>query len=106
MWTLRWLSAATITEVSRNVEWSTSFTAHRLLSGQRLVSTEAVFGGTGTRGTGVGSSDAGLLLKWEQPLHKDWLRGELVGGHFWPKPDRQSERGKAWALGASLKLQF
>ncbi len=106
VWTLRWLNAATITEVSRNVEWSSSVGLHRLLTGQRLVSAEAVFGGTGTRGTGTGSSDAGLLLKWEQPLHKDWLRGELVGGHFWPKPDRQSERGRAWALGASLKLQF
>jgi len=106
VWTLRWLNAATITEVSRNVEWSSSLGAHRLFSGQRLLSAEAVLAGEGTRGTGRGANDAGLLLKWEQPLHRDWLRGELVGGHFWPRPDRHSERGRAWALGASLKLQF
>ncbi len=106
MWTIRWLNAATITEVSRNVEWSSSLGAHRLFSGQRLLSAEAVFGGEGNRGTGRGANDAGLLLKWEQPLHRDWLRGEVVGGHFWPRPDRDSERGRAWALGASLKLLF
>jgi len=105
-WTLRSLNAATITQVSKNFDWSTSLAALRLLSGERLITAEAVFAGTGTRGTGVGSSDAGLLLKWEQPVYKSWLRSELVAGHFWPRPDADSERGRAWALGASLRLQF
>jgi len=106
LWTLRWLNAATITEVSRNFEWSSSLGALRLLSGERLITAEAVFAGTGTQGTGVGSSDAGVLLKWEQPVYKNWLRGELVAGHFWPRPDANSARGRAWAVGTSLKLQF
>lgn len=106
VWTVRWLNAGTITEVSRNLEWSSTLGAYRLLSGQRLLSAEALLAGEGRRGTGRGASDAGLLLKWEQPVYKDWLRGEVVAGHFWPKPDRDSERGRAWALGASLKLQF
>ncbi len=105
-WTLRWLNAATITEVSRNFEWSSSFGALRFLSGERVVTAEVVFAGDGTRGTGLGYSDAGVLLKWEQPVYKDWLRGEIVAGHFWPRPDAQSERGRAWALGTSLKMQF
>ena len=105
-WTLRSLNAATITEVSKNFEWSSSLAALRLLSGERLITAEAAFAGTGTNGTGVGSSDAGLLLKWEQPVYKDWLRGELVVGHFWPRPDANSERGRAWALGTNLRMQF
>jgi hypothetical protein len=106
VWTVRWLNSGTITETSRNLEWSSTLGLHRLLSGQRLVSAEAVLAGEGTRGTGRGASDAGLLLKWEQPLHHDWLRGEVVAGHFWPRPDRDSERGRAWAMGATLKMRF
>ena len=47
-----------------------------------------------------------LQAKWEQPVHKDWLIGELIVGHFWPRQDAASERTKAWALGAGLKLKF
>ncbi len=105
-WTLRWLNSTTITQVSRNFEWSSSLNAYREFSGTRVLSGEAVLAGEGTRGTGTGYSDAGLLLKWEQPLHEDWLRGEVMLGHFWPRPDKQSERGRAWAAGASVKLRF
>jgi hypothetical protein len=106
LWALRWLNAGTITQASRNLEWSSSLNLYRQFSGARVLSAEALLAGEGTRGTGTGYSDAGLLLKWEQPLHADMLRGELVLGHFWPRPDRQSERGRAWALGATLKMRF
>ena len=51
-------------------------------------------------------TDGGLQLKWEQPLHRDALLGEVLLGHFWPRPDALAPRGRAWALGASLKLLF
>ena len=103
---LRWLNAATITQQTQNFEWSSGLGAYKALPRQRLLSLEALLNGTGTSGQGVGASDIGLLAKWEQPLHQDWLLGELVAGHFWPKPDSQSPRGKAWALGANLKMLF
>lgn len=106
LWALRWLTAGTVTQASRNLEWSSSLNLYRQFSGARVLSAEALLAGEGTRGTGSGYSDAGLLLKWEQPLHADMLRGEVVLGHFWPRPDRQSERGRAWALGATLKMRF
>lgn len=106
LWALRWLTAGTVTQASRNLEWSSSLNLYRQFSGARVLSAEALLAGEGTRGTGTGYSDAGLLLKWEQPLHADMLRGEVVLGHFWPRPDRQSERGRAWALGATLKMRF
>lgn len=37
---------------------------------------ELPFGGTGTRGTGAGVSDRGVLGKWQQPIYKDWLLSE------------------------------
>ena len=103
---LRWLNGATITQETRNLEWSSSIGAYRSLGRQRLVSLEALFSGSGTHGTGVGQSDRGLLVKYEQPIYKRWLSAEVVGGHFWPRPDASSERGRAWATGASLKLKF
>lgn len=103
---LRWLNVATITQVTRNVEWSSSIGFYKSLGSQRLVSLEALFSGAGTRGSGVGLSDRGLLAKWVQPVHKNWVLAELVVGHFWPRPNASSERGRAWALGGSLTLMF
>ena len=103
---LRWLNVATITQVTRNVDWSSTLGAYRAFSGQRLLSLEVLFSGTGTHGVGIGSSDRGLLAKWEQPVYQDWLSAEVLGGHFWPRPDATSERGRTWALGATLKMRF
>ena len=103
-WTLRWLGAATITQETRNVEWSGTLGVYRDFGPQRLLSLELPFSGTGTRGTGVGMSDRGVLGKWQQPIYKDWLLGELAVGHFWLRPDALSPRGRAWALGYSLRM--
>ena len=105
-WSLRWASLATLTQASRNVVWSSTLGGYRSFGWERQLALELVLSGSGTRGTGVGASDRGLLLKWEQPLHANWLFGELVGGHFWPRPDAQSERANVWAVGAALKLRF
>ena len=43
-----------------------------------------------------GLSDRGVLVKWEQPIYKDWLLGEVAAGHFWLRPDAQSPRGRAF----------
>lgn len=105
-WSLRWASLATITQESKNVVWSSTLGVYRSFGWERQLALEAVLTGSGTQGTGVGASDRGLLLKWQQPLHADWLFGELVGGHFWPRPDAQSPRASAWAMGAGLKMRF
>ena len=105
-WALRWQSAATITQETRNVEWSSTLGAYRDFGAQRLLSLELLFNGTGTQGTGVGMSDRGVLAKWQQPLYKDWLVGELAAGQFWLRPDAQSPRGQAWALGYSLRMRL
>jgi hypothetical protein len=105
----RWLNAATITQVSRNVEWSSTLGAYQAMGEQRLLSLEMVASGTGNHGTDhsvAGNSDLGLVAKWEQPVYKTWLLGEVVAGHFWPRPDNMSPRGRAWAVGAGLRMRF
>jgi hypothetical protein len=103
---LRWINAATITQVSKNFEWSSTLGGYREFAPQTVLGLELLASGTGTQGTGVGQSDWGVLGRWEQPVYKDWLLGEVVAGHFWPRPERGAERGRAWALGGSLKMRF
>lgn len=100
----RWLSAATITQDSRKFEWHSSLGAYQALGAQRLLSIEAL--ATGKQGTGITFTDYGLQSRYEQPIHKDWLLGEVVLGHFWPRTDAASVRGRAWAVGAGLKMRF
>jgi hypothetical protein len=101
---VRWLTAATITQRSERYEWSSVLGAYQSFTGLRLLSVEAV--GSGAQRTGVLLSDYGLQVKWLQPVYRDWLLGELVVGHFWPRPDRSSERGEAWAVGAGVSMRF
>ncbi len=101
---LRWLNAATITQDSKKFEWSSILGAYRSYGNQQLLTLEAL--GSGLQGAGVPVTDIGVQVKWEQPVHKDWLLGEILVGHFWPRPDAQTERTRAWALGAGLKMKF
>jgi hypothetical protein len=101
---LRWLSAATITQKSKRFEWSSSVGAYRTFGDQRLLSLEALC--SGLQSSGVPVTDIGMQVKWEQPVHKDWLLGEILVGHFWPRPDAQTERMRSWAVGAGLKMLF
>jgi hypothetical protein len=100
----RWLSSATISQRSRRFEWVSVLSLRRAWDAQRLLSLEALF--NGRESSGVGFTDYGLQLRWEQPLHEDWLLGEVLLGHFRPRPDAQAERRPAWAVGGSLKLRF
>jgi hypothetical protein len=106
LWAMRWIGAATVTQETRNLEWSSTLGGYRAFGGQRRLALELLFSGTGTRGTGVGMSDRGLLAKWEQPLYRDWLLGQLVAGHFWPRPSALEPRGRAFAIGANLNMNF
>lgn len=105
-WALRWQGAVTITQETRNAEWSSTLSLHRDLGGQCQLSLALLFSGTGRQGNGVGMSDRGVLAKWQQPLYRDWLLGELSAGQFWLRPDAYSPRGRAWALGYHLKMHF
>lgn len=101
---LRWLNAATISEASRKFDWSSALGLFHALGGQRLWALEALL--NGRQGSGVDVSEYGLQVRWQQPVHKDWVLGEVSLGRFWPRPDALSERGRVWAVGVGLKLKF
>ena len=101
---LRWLAAATVTQALPKFVWASSLGAYQSFGGQRLLSLETLI--NGQQGSGVGVLDYGVQARWEQPVYQDWLLGGVVVGHFWPRPDAQSARRAAWALGANLKMRF
>jgi hypothetical protein len=100
----RWLGAATITQRASKFDWSNSLGLYRSLGAQRLVTLEVL--ASGLEDSGVGVLDYGLQLKWEQPVHEDWLVGEVTVGHFWPRPDALADRGREWALGGRVIMKF
>lgn len=103
---LRWLNASTTTQQAQATQWSSSLGLYAQVRQRHQVSVEALFSGTSQRGPGVIVSDRGLLAKWEQPLHQNWLLGELMVGHFWPLRDAAGPRQPAWAVGAGIKMKL
>lgn len=100
----RWLNATTITQATGRFEWNSVLGAYRAFGAQRSLALEAL--ASGTQGSGVGVSDYGVQVRFEQPLYNTWLLGEIGIGHFWPRKDALSERRRAWGLGATLKMKF
>lgn len=100
----RWLNSATITQESKQFEWSTLLGAYRSFGDQRMLALETL--ASGEQGSGVGVSDYGVQARWEQPVYQDWLLGGVVLGHFWPREDEDSPRLRAWAVGVSMKMRF
>lgn len=100
----RWLNSATITQESEYFEWSSLVGAYRSFGDQRVAALEALV--SGEQGPGVEPSDYGVQVRWEQPVHEDWLLGGVVVGHFWPRENALVERRSAWAVGVSLKMRF
>lgn len=100
----RWLNAATITQRSRRFEWTSSLGLYQSFGHQRQLSTQALF--RGHEGGGVNIEEYGMRLGWAQPLHEDWLLGEVSLGHFRERPGALDKRRGAWALGLNLRITF
>lgn len=101
---VRWLNSATITQEDPHFEWATLVGAYRFFGDQRVLALETL--ASGEQGSGIGPSDYGVQIRWEQPVYEDWLSGGVLLGHFWPREDQDSPRLRAWAVGVSLKMRF
>jgi hypothetical protein len=101
---LRWLGAATISQESDGFECSSSIGLYRSFGSQRMLSAESLI--NGETGGDVNVSEYGVRLRWEQPVYKDWLIGDLIIGPFWPRKNSVTERGNTWAVGAGLLMRF
>lgn len=101
---LRWLSAATITQRSKEFDWSSDLALVKDFGLGRQGSVEGIV--NGITGSGVAVREWGLQTRWQQPLHRSWLHGELIVGHFRARPDAFTPREGVWALGLGMKMRF
>lgn len=100
----RWLNSGTVSEKTDGFAWSSSAGMYKAFGDDKLLSAEALV--NGETGIGVGVREYGVRIKWQQPVYRDWLIGELVFGHFWPRKDEYSERSSSWAIGGGLEMRF
>ncbi|NRF71040.1 hypothetical protein HLB44_28960 [Aquincola sp. S2] len=101
---LRWLSAATITQRSKEFDWSSDLGLIKDFGSERRGSVEGIV--NGLTGSGVAVREWGVQTRWQQPLHRSWLHGELIVGRFWARPDAAARRQAVWALGLGMKMRF
>jgi hypothetical protein len=101
---LRWLNAATVSQKTDGMAWSSGLGLFKVFGADRLLSGEAVIGGE--TGRDVDVTEYGLRAKWQQPVYRDWLIGELIVGHYWPRESLQVERGRSWAVGLGVQMRF
>ena len=101
---IRWINVLTATQHSRNTRWSSSLGGYQSMGEERVLALEAIWGGV--IGDGVTVADYGIQTKWSQPIHGHNVLGDVIFGHFWPKPSPTEARSQAWAFGAGVRLKF
>lgn len=100
----RWRNAGTVSQDTSGLDWSSSVGLFKALRDNRMVSLEALVNGeTGSR---VDVAEYGVRAVWKQPIYREWMRLELTVGHFWPRDEDDSERGRSWAAGAGVEILF
>jgi hypothetical protein len=100
----RWLTATTRTQKAGLFDWSSIAGVYKGFSGERLLSVEEVT--SGSQHTGKRFTEYGSQIKWSQPIYRDWLFIECIGGLYWPWRPLESTRDRVWALGTSLTMRF
>ncbi len=100
----RWRNSATIGTETNGLEWSTSLGLFRTLGRDRGISFELLANGD-TDGS-VPVEEYGLRAIYSQPIYRDWIIGELIGGYFWPRADEDPARDQTVALGLGIEIRF
>ncbi|MGM0552835.1 MAG: hypothetical protein ACQETK_03350 [Pseudomonadota bacterium] len=100
----RWRSSATVSTETRGADWSTALGVFHRLGPEQEISLEVLANGETARPVKV--REYGLRGAYRQPVYRDWIIGEVILGHFWPRGDHDPDRREAWALGLGLEMIF
>jgi hypothetical protein len=100
----RWRNSFTYSTETNGVEWRSTPEVIRDLGRQRQLFIDLP--AEGETGSSVDVAEYGIRARYRQPVYKDWLFGELILGHFWPRDEEDPARRESWAVGAALELFF
>ncbi len=100
----RWRNSATVSTETNGAAWSTSVGLFQNFGKERELSYELL--GRGQTGADVPVRQYGVRAIWSQPVHRDWVIGEVIVGHFWPRGENDPERYGTWAVGLGLELLY
>lgn len=101
---LYWRNSFTYSTESNGVEWRVRPEVIHALGQQRELFIDLPT--EGETGSSVDVAEYGIRARYRQPVYKDWLFGELIVGHFWPRDEEDPARRESWAVGAALELFF
>jgi hypothetical protein len=101
---LRWLNSGTVSEEDDGLDWFSSLGLYRRFGELSLLSGELI--ADGETGNEVDIEEYGVLVKWRQPLYRDWLFVEFSTGHYWVREKLADDREGKWALGVGVQMNF
>jgi hypothetical protein len=101
---LHWRNSVKYSTETNGVEWRVRPEFIHALGRQRELFIDLPT--EGETGSSVDVAEYGIRARYRQPVYKDWLFGELILGHFWPRDEEDPARRESWAVGAALELFF
>lgn len=99
---LRWVGGTTISKVTEQFVWSSNVALFKQFRRWQVLTLETLI--EGSQDDGI--TRYGLQCRWQQPVYKDWLIGEIGVGHFWQYETATTDRERRWAAAANIKLLF
>ena len=103
-WLLRWQNSATIGTKKSGLGWSSSAGAWYLQDWNKRAWLDLVV--RGETGDDVSVSEYGVRANYRHPIARDWLVGEVMVGHFWPRDELEEPRLSSWAVAWQTRLYF
>ncbi|MCB1887705.1 MAG: hypothetical protein KDH20_08865 [Rhodocyclaceae bacterium] len=100
----RWRNSATVSQSTDALAWQSSAGTYVRFGLQRQVSLEALI--RGETGSTLPVAEYGVRAIYRTALYEDWLLGEFIVGHFWPRDEDDAERDRSWAAGMGIEINF
>lgn len=100
----RWRNSATVSQSTDALAWQSSVGTFFRFGRQRQVSVEALI--RGETGSTLPVAEYGVRGVYRTAIYEDWLLGEFIVGHFWPRDENDTERDKSWAAGFGVEINF
>lgn len=101
---VRWRNTGTISTETDGVDWSSALGIVQNLPQQSQLALDLLANGQSDAKIGV--REFGVRGVYRRPVWKEWLVGELIVGHFWPRDDNDPVRGESWAVGGGVEMFF